>query len=604
MSRRFLLGAAIIAVSPIAIAVTTTDPIIVTATRTAQTVDETLAPVTVITREDIETRQIRSMPDLLANQPGITVSNNGGRGKSTSVFMRGTESDHVLVLIDGIKVGSATLGTTPFQDLPIDEVERVEIVRGPRAQLYGSEAIGGVIQIFTRRGGGELTPSVSFGGGSYGTVEGSLGLSGGGNDAWFNIHLSGEDTDGFNACNGEPGVGGCFANEPDDDGYSNTAGSVRAGYHFGNGTELDFHWLQSDSESEFDGAFQNEGESTQEVLGSSLRLMPTDNSLVTVNLGVSEDRTENFKDGVFASRFDTDRDSASLQGDYFGASDSIFSLGLDYIDDNVSGSTDFEVTSRDNTGVFAQYQASIARTDVLLGLRHDDNEQFGGNTTGGITLGRATDNGVRYTFSYATAFKAPSFNELYFPGFGNPDLGPEESDSIEFGITGVGGRWSVNLFQTDINDLISFDAAASKPVNVDEARIRGVELVTNISLHEWNIIAALTLLDPESRAAATRGNQLPRRAKESLRIDADRDYGRYSAGATVHAEGRKYDNLGNTLEIDSYITLDLRAAMDIASGWSAELSVVNVFDEDYETAAFYNQPGRSAYLMFRYRPER
>jgi vitamin B12 transporter len=143
--------------------------VVVTATRTAQSADATLASVTVITREDIERRQAQSLADVLRGTAGLTFSNSGGAGKATAVYLRGSNADHVLVLVDGIKVGSATTGTASFQDIPVAQIERIEIVRGPRASLYGSEAIGGVIQIFTRRGGGAPTPSFAAKAGSYGT---------------------------------------------------------------------------------------------------------------------------------------------------------------------------------------------------------------------------------------------------------------------------------------------------------------------------------------------------------------------------------------------------------------------------------------------------
>ncbi len=593
---------ALTALTPSAFAVTTADPIVVTATRTAQTVDGAMAPVTVITREDIETRQVRSLQDLLRGSAGMNVGNAGGAGKATNVFLRGTESDHVLVLIDGVKVGSASLGTAPFQDLPVEQIERVEIVRGPRSHLYGSEAIGGVIQIFTRRGGGELTPSVSVGGGSFGTTNGSLSLSGGGDDGWFNVGLSGERTDGFDACSGEPGVAGCFNTEPDDDGYENAAGSLRAGYRFDGGTEIDFHYLASDNETDFDGDFQNETETEQEVLGGGIRLAPGDNTMVKLDLGRSEDLTTNLLDGAFASRFDTIRDSATVQVDQFVGDDHMFTAGVDYIDDRVESDLAFVETERDNVGLFTQYQGSFGQQELQLGLRRDDNEQFGEKTTGGITLGHRLAGGQRVTLSYATAFKAPSFNELYFPGFGNPDLGPEESDSVELGIASAGGRWAVYLFDTDIDDLIGIDPDTFAPVNIDAARIRGLEITYNTTLADWILNASLTLLDPENRSAGLDGNQLPRRAEETLRVDLDRDFGRFSAGATLIAEGRKYDDLANTREIDAYATVDVRGAMRFGDDWQLQLRIVNLFDEAYETASFFNQSERAAYLTLRYTP--
>lgn len=250
-------------------------PVIVTATRTAQTTDETLASVSVITRADIERLQARSMEDLLRGIPGLNIANSGGPGKQTSFFLRGTEADHVLVLIDGIKAGSVTSGTTSFENLPLDQIDRIEIIRGPRSSLYGSEAIGGVIQIFTRKGGGKLKPSLSMGGGSYRSINGSVGLSGGGEKGWFNLNASGIGTRGFNACTGSESAG-CFITEPenDKDGYRNLAGTLRAGYRFDNRLEVDAHLLHSAGETQFDGSFINRSKVIQQTFGGSLRYSP------------------------------------------------------------------------------------------------------------------------------------------------------------------------------------------------------------------------------------------------------------------------------------------------------------------------------------------
>ncbi len=202
----------------------------ITANRTAQSNVDSLASVTVIDRAEIERLQAQSVPDALRGVPGLNFSNNGGLGKASSAFLRGTESDHLLVLIDGIRVGSATLGTTSFQDIPIDQVERIEVVRGPRSSLYGADAIGGVIQIFTRKGGGALTPRMSASGGSHGTQDYSAGLSGGGERGWFNVGGSHLETQGFNACDVRSlALGaGCFVSEPDRDGYRNTGATCAA----------------------------------------------------------------------------------------------------------------------------------------------------------------------------------------------------------------------------------------------------------------------------------------------------------------------------------------------------------------------------------------
>jgi vitamin B12 transporter len=609
MKKRCLPTAALLLLGFHSASATKLDPIIVTvtATRTAQTADETLSSVTIITRREIERRQAQSVQDLLRGVPGVSIANNGGPGKATSVFLRGTESDHVLVLIDGVKVGSATLGTTAFQDIPVEQIERIEIVRGPRSSLYGSEAIGGVIQIFTRKGGGTLKPFLSIGGGSYRTYNASAGLSGGGEHGWFSVSASGINTEGFNACTGKPSPGGagCFTTEPDKDGYGNLSGSLRAGYRFDHGIVLDLHALRATGDTEFDGGFVNESESVQQIIGGALRFSPVDRWHIALTAGRSRDESDNFKDGAFKSRFDTERDTVSLQNDIVVATDHLLTVGADYQDDRLDGTTAYAVTSRDNTGLFSQYQGSFGVHDIQLSVRRDDSEQFGNRNTGGAAWGYALSEGLRLTASYGTAFRAPTFNELYFAGFGNPNLRPEESHSFEIGLSGktTWGHWSLSVYETRLDDLIAFDASTFAPANIDQARIRGLEAVLGMQLGGWDLNTNLTLLDPENRSGGTNdGNVLPRRARQSLRLDADRDFGRYRLGATLLAAGKRYDDLANTRRLGGYATLDVRAEYALAKDWRVQARVENLFDKDYETAAFFNQPGRSLYLTLRYQP--
>ena len=607
MQTRFL-AASLLLLSPYSLhaADDTAEPIIVTATRTAQTADETLAAVTVITRQDIERQQATSVVDLLRGTPGLGLSNNGGLGKATSVFLRGTESDHVLVLIDGVKVGSATLGTTAFQDIPVDQIERIEIVRGPRSSLYGSEAIGGVIQIFTRKGGGPLKPYLSLGGGSYQTYSASAGVSGGGERGWFNVNASGITTEGFNACNGKPSPGGagCFTYEPDKDGYRNVSGSVRAGYRF-DGGEVDVRWLRAQGKNEYDGSFVNESQTVQEIYGGRVRFAPATPWQVPLVAGQARDDSDNYKDGLFKSRFNTTRDTATLQNDVSIGSRQLLTVGADYQDDRINSTTTYPVTARDNTGLFAQHQANLGAHDLQASLRRDDNEQFGNHDTGGLAWGYRASAALRLVASYGTAFKAPTFNELYFPGFGNPALQPEASRSTEIGARGAAGgiRWTLTAFQTDVDNLIAYDASINAAANVDQARIRGAEATLGTRLGGWNMNTALTLLDPENRSSgANNGKVLPRRAEQALRLDADRIVGNYRFGTTLRAEGRRYDDLANTRELAGYGTVDLRAEYLFAKDWRVQARIENLFDKDYQTAAFYNQPGRSFFVTLRYQP--
>ena len=584
--------------------VTTTEPLIVSATRTAQSAEQTLSSVSVITRADIERLQAHSVQDVLRGLPGMAISNNGGPGKQTSLFLRGTESDHVMMLIDGVKVGSATAGLFAIQDLPIDQIERIEVVRGPRASLYGSEAIGGVIQIFTRRGGGELRPSARVGIGSRGTREASASVSAGGERGWFSLGGSAQSTDGFDSCRGSL-VAGCFTVEPDRDGYRNRSISGRAGYRFDNGLEVEGHVLRTSAEVEFDGAFQNESENRQAIHGARLAYSPLRRWRLSLSAGHARDEADSFKDAVFASQFITRRESVSLQNDIELAPGHLAVLGFDHQRDRVSGSTAYTVTSRRNRGLFGQYLGNFGEHDLEASLRHDDNQQFGASNSGSAAWGWQFHRAAGLVASYGTAFKAPSFNELYFPGFGNPNLSPEESRTVELALRGTLGalRAQLSVFQTDIDDLISFDAATFAPANIGRSRIRGLEATVTGQVALFDVSASLSVLDPRNRdITANRGNQLPRRPRQVLRVDVDRAFGSGLLGSTVHAEGSRYDDLANTRRLGGFVTLDLRATYRIDDAWSVQARVENLLDKQYETAGLFNQAGRGAFISLRYQP--
>lgn len=585
-----------------------TDPIIITATRVAQTADETLAPVTVITREDIERRQVRSVPEALRTVPGLSLANSGGPGKLTSVFLRGTEADHVLVLIDGIKVGSATAGTTAFQDIPIDQIERIEIVRGPRSSLYGSEAIGGVIQIFTRRGEGPPAPFFSATGGSHSTFGATAGFSGSTENASYHASVRSFDTEGINACRGSPSFStgcGLAAPDPDRDGYRNVGGNLSLAYRFETGAEFDVHWLRARGENEFDGSFTDESKTLQETYGTRVRFAPAAFWDVGLRAGRSRDESDGLLDGTFKNRFATRRDTVSWQNDFL-VGNQVATIGADYHREQVESSTAFAVTERDNSAVFGQYQVAAGAQRVELSLRRDDNEQFGEHTTGGAAWAYDFSDGPRLRLSYGTAFRAPTFNELFFPGFSNPDLRPEESESVEIGLVGRRQRfdWSVSLFKTDVENLIGLDPTFT-PINVDSARIRGLETALAIPWHAWTVTASLTLLDAESRSPdATLGNDLPRRAHRILDLDLRRDFARYRLGLALHAEGPRFDDLANERRVGGFALVDLRGEYDLTESWSLQAQVSNLFDKDYETIMFFNQPGRELFVTLRYDPRR
>ena len=589
------------------------DAVVVTATRTAVTVDASLAPVEVIDADAILRSQAASLGELLRGRAGIAVSNQGGEGKLSTLFVRGAESDHVLVLVDGVRIGSATSGLASFQDLPIALIDRIEIVRGPRSSLYGSDAIGGVIQIFTRRDRGPATFRFHAGAGSHGRREGGIGFGGGNDRGWFGFDAGLVTTDGIDACRGISDdvnfvYAGCFANgQTDRDGYENRAVSLRGGVDIGDRATLQAHALHVSGHNEYDGSFVDNSDIVQQAIGTQFRWEPTDAFTLTVAAGSNKDSSDNFLGDAPAGFFSSRRDTASAQADFVPAEGQTITVGADWLRDRVSSDTPYDDERRADRAAFAQYQGRFGTQDMQFALRHDDNDQFGGKTTGNAAWGLGFGDGWRVTAGYGTGFKAPTFNELYYPYFGNPALRPESSRTAEAGLAWRGERIGLHLdaFETRVKDLIAYDASLGLPNNLDEARLRGAELRADATLWDWTLAGSASWLDAENRAVgANRGNDLPRRARETARLDLDRAFGAFRLGLTGVAEGKRWDDVANTRRLGGFATLDLRGEYRIADAWTLQAGVANVFDRRYETASYYNQPGRTWTVALRFDPAR
>ncbi|MFT3761629.1 MAG: TonB-dependent vitamin B12 receptor [Pseudoxanthomonas sp.] len=593
------------------------DQIVVTGTRTAVAVEDSLAPAQVIDREQIDRSQAASLMDLLRGRAGVDIANQGGPGKLSSLFLRGTNAGHVLVLVDGVRIGAATNGAAAIQDLPLEQIERIEIVRGPRSSLYGSEAVGGVIQVFTRRGGEGLSRNLSLGVGSHGLRQAGGGFGVHGERGWFAVQGAHQRTDGINACQGTAGNAeypygaGCYADEPDKDGYRNTSVSLRGGYALTDALQVEAQALDADAYNEYDGSVfgGNQAWNKQQVFGGKLAWKPSERIALTAQVGRANDKSDNyFADAatdtrIATGRFDTRRDSAGVQGDFGFGQAQLFTVGGDWQNDEVTSTTAYDVDSRRNTGVFAEYQGRFGAHSLQASVRNDDNAQFGDHATGSLGYGLALGHGFKLTATAGTGFKAPTFNDLYYPGYSNPDLKPEKSKSADLGLAqyGDGWNWRLDVYETRIRDLIGYDSGYNL-VNVDRARIRGAELAGQVSLAGWDIAAQASFTDPrnDTRDSYLHDNRLARRARDSGRIDVDRAFGALRAGVTVAGHGARYDDAANTQRLAGYGTLDLRLEYAISDEWTLQARAANVLDREYETVAWYNQPGREYGLTLRY----
>lgn len=596
MKTRFLAAAVAVALPSLAAAQEVSlPPIVVTASRTAQTVDETLAAVTIVTREDIERIQPQTLLELMRLQPGVDIVRTGAPGSQTSIFLRGTNSDHTLVLIDGVRANSASTGGFPWQSLEPTQIERIEIVRGPRAALYGADAIGGVVQIFTRKPSG-LNASASYGSNNTSNVQ--LGY-GGGERVRYRLQGSFAKSDG---------VPSRTVSEQDH-GYENRSLSAGLDVPLWGEARLSLDGWINRGESEYDEDAYDPN--TFLPIGVVERRLETENRTVSVRLNDSLSKAWQYSLSVGhaydenkteSGEISTNRLSADWQHTLALTHSQTMIFGVSYYHDAVdSQSWDVYDETADNKAGFISYLSQIGTIDLELSARHDNHSEYGGKTTGSAAAGVEVLSGVRLLLSHGTAFKAPTFNDLYSPGFGNLNLEPEESRSTELGLRVARGshQLGVNLFHTVVDNLIVYAAAPPyRKSNVDEARIRGLEVQYALTAGAWHYGANATLQQARDRSDDSR---LLRRPERKLSMVVGRTF---KNNAFVNADGilvSESDDVGS-VRLPGYGLLNLSASYPLGSGLRAFGRIENAFDKNYETAAGFNTLERTFYLGLSYSP--
>ncbi len=570
-------------------------PTVVTATRTESRADAVLSDVTVITREEIENGTGRTLAELISRVAGVQMTGNGGLGKNSSIFIRGTASTHVLLLVDGVRVGSATAGQANFDNIPLESIERIEVLKGPASALYGSDAVGGVIQIFTRQGREGFFPYASATVGSAGRREVSTGLSGGSKEVSYNLGVQTLRERGFSATN--PAVGS--GHNRDLDGFSQDSLTASTSWRFAPGWKLGANLLHADGVNHYDGgasAFDVRANVQTQSYGLNLEGQLLRNWKARLAYGGSDDKSTNYT-STSTSRFDTHQDQWSWLND-INTPLGLVLAGLERVEQRVSGTTAYAVNQRTIDSVFAGLNGEAAAHSWQLNVRRDDNSQFGGATKGFAGYGYKLTRELRAHMSYGTSFKAPSFNTLYFPNFGNATTQPEEGRNREVGLAYAPGtqEYKVVYFDNKIRGFIT-----SQPVvtNIPRVRIQGWTLSYSGQFDALGLRAALDLL--EARDERT-GKMLQRRADEQLTLGADYRSGAWKYGATFLAASERYDNVANTIYLGGFGTLDAHVDYALSKDWSLQARVNNLGDKVYQTVHGYNQQGRAAYLTLRWAP--
>ena len=572
-------------------------PEVVVTAKADQTLDNVHATAHVITQAEIEKLQAQDLPALLASISGLSVRDSGGRGSVTSVFVRGAANSQTIVLIDGVRVGSATLGEAALNTYPVEAIERIEVIKGPLAGIYGADAVGGVIHIFTKKGNtGGSTARLKVGSDSL--VEYGIGLQGAGENYSFHVSANAEDTDGIDRTSIKTG------GNDDEDGYEESAYSLGFRWTPTSTTTVNLSVLYSDNTAEFDNTFGSDvgDSSTTETLSTALQVSTqlSDNLHWSSVLGINEDQIDTFSS--FPSSFTTERDSVGTELGYSLGENHSLTVGADYYDESIVSTSRFPIDQRDNKGAFALLQSDFGAFSFLGSLRYDDNSAYGSDANTSLALNYNFDESTRLVVSHGTGFAAPSFNFLYFPFFGNPDLQPEESESLEVSLQGRQEDidWRISFYDTQIENLFSFDPATFLAANVGAADLQGMEIEVAFELGAWQLGAQLDLLSAKNKDT---GVVLDDRAEQTIRLNAQRDFDKFGLRMDVRAENNRFDNGGQ--EISGHLLFDARAYYNVAENVQILAKVENVFDQDYTLNLIglsdrYLTQGRQASLTIQY----
>ena len=590
--------------------------IIVTASRVAQPRENSIADITVIDAEEIQRAGQSTLVELLARQAGIEVSSNGGAGSLSNVYLRGTNANHVVVLIDGLRVNSATAGTTAFENLPMGQIDKIEILRGPASTLYGQDAIGGVIQIFTKRGDGTVKFNASVGYGSYNTKRIDAGVSGSTDNTHFALNLSNLDTKSFSTINTTN------AKYSDKDAYRNLSFSGNISHQIEVGHEIGVQFLHSDGHGHYDSAPSN-FDSNAYMKQYSYAIFSynqfTDFWLSKIRIGEGVDASLDFSPYSLpnGSLLKTKQFQLSWQND-FKLPLGTLTLLYDNLDQLVkSNDTSFAVTARDNDGFTASYLLDTDVHSLQMSARHDSNSQFGEHNTGSIGYGYKLTPYWRLSTNYGTGFKAPTFNDLYWPftdyGFGysyggNPNLKPEKSHNIEARIhyQSKNTNASILAFHNTIDNLISSNGLpAGMQININHASIKGISFSANHQLENFNVGVSVDIQSPKDEIT---NKLLARRANRHASANVSYTMGHWQFVSEAIASSIRYNNATNTEQLAGYALLNATVEYKFSKDWSIQARADNILDKKYSLALdyggeAYNTPGTNLFINFRYQPD-
>ena len=586
---------------------------VVAATRVAQPLSDLVADVTVVDRSTIEQSGAVGLADVLARVPGVEVARNGGPGNNTSVYLRGAESRFTAVYIDGVRVDSQATGGAIWEQIPLAQIDRIEVLRGPAAAVYGSDAVGGVIQLFTRKGSGHPAPFVAVGIGSHATRRAEAGISGsfsaagsgagaGGFDAGlvpgtvdYSIGVARERSRGFNA---RPVPG----QNPDDDGYDSSSAHARLGLQIDARQRLDATLLASNLQSGYDSSPKLDDENFHRLRTAGLTWSSQWTDAFSTRLQATESRSRYAAEPA-AYLTETTLHNYLLQNEYrLGAH--LFTFALERREDNLQNAPIDR--SRAQNALALGYGFHEGAHSVQINIRHDDDSEFGGKNTGSAAYGYAFAPHWRATVSAGSAFRAPTLYQR-FSEYGVASLQPEISHNVEAGIRWAdgGSEAGVVVYRNRVSNLINFvgAGACASPYgcysNTGRAVYEGMTLSGRRRFGAVTANASLDVQDPHDLAT---GNLLARRARRHATLGAETLQAGWTLGVQTELSSARYDDAANTRRLGGYALVSLQASTHVARDFVLQARIDNLADRDYQLARGYATGGRSLFVGLKWEP--
>ncbi|WP_240920630.1 TonB-dependent receptor domain-containing protein [Rubrivivax sp. JA1026] len=586
------------AVAPAAFAQAGEDPIVITASRLEERLSQTLADVSLVDRAAIERSGASSVADLLARLPGIEISRNGGPGGSTSVYIRGGETRHTAVYVDGVRVDSQSTGGAAWEQIALDRIERVEVLRGPAAAVYGSDAVGGVVQVFTRRGQGALRASGGLGWGSRGSRLADAGLSGSDGRLDYALSAGWSDSNGFDARDGQ---------NPDTDGWRRGSLQARVGWQLAPEHRVEASMTDSHLNARYDGSSTRDDRSHHELRTAALSWRGQWNEQALSSARLSESRSlYETEPSIYQTR--TRLRDLTLQHEQQLRPGQRVSLTLERREDrldNLASATAVRLQDeRSQDGVALGWRGEFGVHSLQAHARHDDDSEFGGKGTGSLAWGWRFAPAWRLTASAATSFRAPTLYQR-FSDYGVPNLVPESGRNLEIGLRRSAGEHEIGLvaWRNKVEDLIVFGAAGPCASsfgcyeNVGQASYEGLTLSGRTRVGAVALRASADFHDPRNEAT---DKLIARRARRLATLGADTVLAGWRLGAEVQAAGERWDDAANTRRLGGYGLVNLSAETKLGKGLTLQARLDNAGDKDYALARSYNVAGRSALVVLRW----